>query len=344
MINRVCILIFLTLLNFSLVEKTKAIEQFDFNITEIEISENGNLFKGIKRGLVTSNTGVVINADYFEYNKSLNQLTAEGNVNIIDRKKNYVIFSDSILYLKNEEKIKTSGNSKAIISEITINGENFEYNKTLNILNAQNNVKIYDKVQNVSIFSDYITYDQNKELIFSKGNTISEIKTKYNFVSEDVLFSRNKMTLSSKNKTRIKDNNRNHYSLDKFDYSIKDKKLKGENILMITNFDLPNSNKLFFRNGFFNLETKEFKASDTKVTLYPDLFGNQDNNPRIYGISSNSENGVTSLNKAVFTSCKIDEDNCPPWSINAQKIKHDKNKKQLIYDNATLKIYDFPVL
>ena len=152
------------------------------------------------------------------------------------------------------------------------------------------------------------------------------------------------MILSSQKKTKIKDNNRNHYSLDKFNYSIKDKKLKGENILVITNFDLPKSDKLFFKNGFFNLETKEYLASDTKIELHPDLFGKKDNNPRIYGISSNSKKGVTSIKKATFTSCKFREDDCPPWSINAKEIKHDKNKKQLIYDSAILKVYDVPIL
>ena len=344
MINRTYILIFLTLFSFSLVEKTYAIEQFNFDVTEIEILENGNLFKGIKRGEISSDTGIIINADYFEYDKSLNQLKAQGNVKVIDKKENYEIISDNILYLKNEEIIKTNGNSKAIMKEVTIYGENFEYDKNLNILYAKNKVKILEKVKNISIFSEDITYKQDNELIFSKGKTISEIKSKYNFQSEDILFYRDKMILSSEKKTEIKDNNRNHYLLDKFEYSIKEKKLKGKNILMISNFDLPNSNKLFFKNGFFNLETKEFTASDTKIVLHPDLFGNQDNNPRIYGISSNSKNNVTTLNKAVFTTCKIRDDKCPPWSINAEKIKHDKNKKQLIYDSATLKVYDFPVL
>ena len=197
MINRICILIFLTLFNFSLVEKTHSVEQFNFDVTEIEILENGNLFKGIKRGTISSDTGIIINADYFEYNKLLNQLKAQGNVKIIDTKKNYEIISDDILYLKNEEIIKTNGNSKAINNEITIYGENFEYNKNLNILNAKNKVKILDKVEDISIFSEDITYTQNNELIFSKGKTVSEIKSKYNFQSEDILFSRNEMILSS---------------------------------------------------------------------------------------------------------------------------------------------------
>ena len=40
MINRIYILIFLTLFSFSLIEKTNAVEQFNFDITEIEILEN----------------------------------------------------------------------------------------------------------------------------------------------------------------------------------------------------------------------------------------------------------------------------------------------------------------
>ena len=48
------------------------------------------------------------------------------------------------------------------------------------------------------------------------------------------------------------------------------------------------------------------------------------------------------MNKAIFTSCKLD-DNCPPWSIKAEKITHDRVKKDIIYNNAVLNIYDVPV-
>jgi LPS-assembly protein len=49
------------------------------------------------------------------------------------------------------------------------------------------------------------------------------------------------------------------------------------------------------------------------------------------------------INNGIFTSCKLN-DNCPPWSIKAEKITHDKIKKDMIYKNAILKIYDVPVL
>ena len=44
------------------------------------------------------------------------------------------------------------------------------------------------------------------------------------------------------------------------------------------------------------------------------------------------------------TRCKKRDGKCPPWSIKAKKITHDKNKKKLIYDHAVLNVYDKPVM
>ena len=62
----------------------------------------------------------------------------------------------------------------------------------------------------------------------------------------------------------------------------------------------------------------------------------------MYGVSSSHENDVTTIKKAVFTSCKKNND-CPPWQLEASEIRHDKKKKQLIYENSILKVYNFPV-
>ena len=61
------------------------------------------------------------------------------------------------------------------------------------------------------------------------------------------------------------------------------------------------------------------------------------------GVSSSRTGNITTVNKSIFTSCKK-TDNCPPWSIQANKIIHDKDKKQINYKNALLKIYDLPIL
>ena len=59
-------------------------------------------------------------------------------------------------------------------------------------------------------------------------------------------------------------------------------------------------------------------------------------------ILQKKKGNITQINKAIFTSCKLN-DSCPPWSIKAKKIIHDQDKKDIIYDNPVLRVYDFPV-
>jgi LPS-assembly protein len=344
MINKIYFFLILIIFTFSMEQKINSAEQFNFDVTEIEILENGNLFKGLKRGTISTNDGIIINANQFEYNKILNKLDATGNVEIIDTNKDYKIYSESITYFKDDEIISSTEKSKALVQELIITGDIFNYIKRENIFNVKKNVKIIDTTNDVVIFSEDITYNKDQEKVFSKGNTSSIIQSKYDFSSSDVVFLRNNMILSSSKKTEIKDDKNSHYNLSKFNYEINKKKLKGENVIVTTNYNLPKSDRHYFKSGIFNFESKEFLAKDTKILLHSDLFGVSENNPRIIGISSSSSNNITTIKKGVFTSCGKNADSCPPWSISAKKIQHDKNKKQLIYDNAILRVYDFPVL
>ena len=45
-------------------------EQFNFDVTEILIIDNGNKFIGKNKGTITSNSGVIIDANQFEYDKN----------------------------------------------------------------------------------------------------------------------------------------------------------------------------------------------------------------------------------------------------------------------------------
>ena len=81
--------------------------QFNFDVTNIEILNNGNTFKGSNRGIITADNGIVINGDNFKFEKESNILNVTGNVKIEDTIKNYIIFADNVTYLKNEELIIT---------------------------------------------------------------------------------------------------------------------------------------------------------------------------------------------------------------------------------------------
>ena len=152
------------------------------------------------------------------------------------------------------------------------------------------------------------------------------------------------MRLYSSHKTTISDNNFSLYELSSFDYQIEKEFLKGTDISIIENSNLPKGegDQYFFVNGFFDLKNQNFKTGEAKIQLKKNLFGKNDNDPRLYGVSLTKKNGVSSVKKAVFTSCKK-TDKCPPWRLEASEIKHDKNKKQLIYDDTVLKLYDIPI-
>ena len=342
MLNKFKILIFIIFIFQSNI--LLAQDQFNFDVTEIEIKENGNKFFGLKRGTITTDSGLVINADKFIYDKILNILDAQGNVKIIDKLNNYTIYTNKITYLKNDEIIFTKGDSKAVNDNTVILAQEFKYLKKTNLLIAKNKVTIDDPDEDIVIFSQEITYDQNKNVIFTEGFTEARVQNKYNFYSKNVFYNKQNAELSSKKKTQVLDDKYNLYELDKFNYSKKDFLLKGENVKIKTNFNSNiNSDEYFFESGFFDLDNRNFNASNTKISMQKSIFGNIENDPRLFGVTSFKEGKITQVNKGMFTSCKKRE-GCPPWSIQAQKIIHDKKKKQLIYDHAFIKVYDFPIV
>ena len=341
--NKFKIIIAISIFFLSLITNVLSNEEFNFDITEIQITDKGNKYKGIKRGTITTDDGLVMEADEFEYNKSSNILKAKGKIRIFDQINLYEIYTDEVTYFKNDEKIFTDGNSKAINSGVIITANKFNYDKKTNTLKALENVKINDTNQEILIFSENIKYEKNNETIFSKDITKAILENTYHFTSSDILFNREKMELSSNNQSEVIDGNLNLFKVSVFKYFKNDYLLKGKNVSIKTNYKSKKSDNYFFSDGFFDLKQNDFKASQTKILMHNDIFGNKDNDPRLSGVSSYKEGSITTINKGVFTSCKIN-DNCPPWSINAQKITHNKEKKQLIYDSALLKLYDIPVV
>ena len=282
--DKIIFLIIFFSINLFLIGLSKAQDQFSFNVSEIEVLENGNKIIGSNRGEISTNDGIIIEAD------------------------------------------------------------NFIYKKIENLINATGNVVIKDSINNFNITSNNITYEKNNEKIFSKGKTKGEFNSRYIFDSIDITFLRNKKILSSDRSSSLVDNDEKTYlKLNKFSFSIDDELLKGENILVNLDYNLPQNDKLFFESGIFDFKRKSFVAKDVQINLRKDIFNNLKNDPRLKGVSAESENNITKIKKGVFTSCKDDTD-CPPWVVTASEITHDKNKRQLIYDDAIIKIYNIPVL
>ena len=304
-------------------------EQFNFDITQIDILQNGNKFVGTKRGTITSNNGIEINADEFEYDKKLNVLKARGNVQIVDEINNYEIFSQNIIYEKNNDFIYTNKKSKALDTKrgIEMNAEIFEYNILKNIITGKNNATLENKLDDYKVSSNFISYLKNQNKIFTKGKTFANIYSKYKFSSENVVLLTDLMELISENKTTVTDNS-NLYKVGKFSYLINEELLKGTDMLINTNYNLPTSDKFYFKTAVVDFKDQSFYGTDPTIKVKKDIFDDIDNDPRIIGISATSDKDRSKISKGVFTSCK----------------QNDKNKREIFYNNAVLKIYDFPVL
>ena len=91
MLNKISIFIIIILSNlfFSSVYSN---DQLNFDISQIEILDKGNKIVGKKRGKITTNDGITIDADKFEYDKIKNILKASGNIRIKDEINNYDIY------------------------------------------------------------------------------------------------------------------------------------------------------------------------------------------------------------------------------------------------------------
>ena len=213
--NKSVIILVLSILSLNLFCSVSS-NEFNFNITELQITKNGNIIKGVNGGIVTSkNNEIAITADNFKYNKLTTLLEAEGNVKLVDKILNIVIESNEIFYLKNKEEIYTKGKSKVLSgADVQIDADQyFKYNKLTSLLEAKGNVKLDYKDKNINIYTDEITYLINKERISTLGKTNIKIEDKYNIDGYNLTLLKNDMILSSDEKTIISGNDLNIYKL-----------------------------------------------------------------------------------------------------------------------------------
>ena len=90
-------------------------EQISFDVNEIEILDDGNKVVGKNRGIITTENGITIEADEFEFNKIKNILQAKGNIIINDRINNYNFSAQNIFYNRNEERLELIGQAEALV-------------------------------------------------------------------------------------------------------------------------------------------------------------------------------------------------------------------------------------
>ena len=216
----------------------------------------------------------------------------------------------------------------------------FQYNKDQGLLIASGEVKVLDLKNQVILKSELIHYTEIDNKITSYDNTDINIKDEYFIETKNLNYKFLIKQLFSKSPTIIIDNFKNKIELQEFKYFIEEEIVRGKTIYLHDNED----NKYYLEDGIINLTKNILLGKDIKVNFTSKGFEVPEGEPRLKGNSMvYGNNGDTIIQKGIFTTCKKN-DTCPPWSITSKTITHKKQKKQIHYKNAWLKIYDKPVM
>jgi LPS-assembly protein len=255
-------------------------------------------------------------------------------------------YSQEFKFLGSELKILDDGNIVVGSDGIKITSENqiieankFEYNKTDLHLKLLGQIKIVDTLKNIIITGNKIEYFENIEKFFAEGDVKIKIDNKYTIDSSNLTYLKTKEHFFSENKSIFKDNIGNKFELNKLDYFKLLNKIRGSKI----NFTDVQLNKYYIDDAIIDLEKNQIVGKDVSIDFVNSTFGNNQNEPRLKGNKIYSDQNITTISKGIFTTCKK-TDNCPPWTMQANEVKHDKKRKTINYKNAWLKIYDKPVL
>ena len=225
-------------------------------------------------------------------------------------------------------------------------------------LNVQSLKMIIDKKSKISIFqnevsakdeknnellTEYAEYDKTLQLFKTFGETTVLTSSGFIIEGDDIIYDKNKNYITSSKPAKIKDLEQNEVFLDSFEYSVINSFFKSTGKIVVLD---SKNNKYNFSQIFIDEKKKEIVGTDAKSFLNQnDFILNEKNKPRIFSNTVNITDKGSKFTKSVFTLCDYREnDKCPPWSIQAQEMLHDKKKKTVFYDNAVIKIYDFPVL
>ncbi len=261
------------------------------------------------------------------------------NANLIAEEFN--IEAKEIFIDKEKQIIIGTGNVQAIDSTGQIvNADKITYEKSKEFLLAEKNVKITDVDGNI-LLSDKATYDKINELIITYDNTEFIAKEGFKLISKNVSYNVGEKILSSPENSIFTDNEGNLIETSMFQYQIKNNLFSSVGKIKVIDIK---KNVYFFKEIHADTKKKEIIGSDVSVILDQKNFGlNEKFDPRFVSNDIYFSKNKTDLSKGVFTVCKKKDGKCPPWSLKAKKISHDRIKKTIYYEHATLKLYDVPI-
>ena len=243
---------------------------------------------------------------------------------------NIETIDDNLIKANNNIVISDSQGNKIYGNKLTILNEKI-YTITEDVFfeNVEDSIKLN---------TEKISYNIDDGIIMTVGNTKIIKDDAYFLDTSDVLYNLKDKNIYSKKKTLIEDLESNKIEVKNFNISLIENLLKANNAFITDK----NLNQYELEKLFYDFKQNRILGKDVILNQNNKL-SNESYLPRAKGRSLLIENNNMILKKSIYTNCKK-SDGCPPWSIKAEEVKHDKQNQIIKYKNASFRFYDIPVL
>tara|TARA_B100000886_G_scaffold330265_1_gene280527 strand:+ start:6738 stop:9134 length:2397 start_codon:yes stop_codon:yes gene_type:complete len=245
----------------------------------------------------------------------------------LDKNKDTSIFKSNV-YIKTNE-------NNTIVSDYA------EYNRKENYIILKGNIIATDNQNNI-IKTNYAEYNDNSKIFKTKGETNINTTENYLIEGKDIILDDKNKNIKSDKSAIITDIDNNLIYLSNFEYLSNTNILKSVGLVKIKD---SMKNEYKFSQIYIDTKKKEILGTDIKAFFNDKSFKiNEKNKPRIFANSIQMDKEFGKFKKSNFTLCNYrKDDKCPPWTIQASELLHDKKKKTIYYEHAVIKVYDVPL-
>ena len=234
-------------------------------------------------------------------------------------------------------------NAKSFAEELDISASEITIENESKIVLAEGSVVIIDSQGN-KVLTEKAKYDKLDDILTTYENSKIILSNGYEIVSKSIVYDNKNKFISSEDESELKDIDGNYVSVDMFEYLIDKNLFSSRGNIKIVD---ANKNKYFFSEMYIDTKDERIVGSDVRIAMDQESLSlSKENEPRFVASDALLTEDKSNLSNAVFTTCKRrgeSGEKCPPWTLQAKKVSHDKAKKTIFYENAILKIYDIPL-
>ena len=196
--------------------------------------------------------------------------------------------------------------------------------------------------------ADKLTYSQDNNIIEAIGNVLAKNEEGKTISSDKIIYNKSLRIIQAFGNSKFIDNKNRILTADNFEYDLEKKIVSAENkVKFLDNY----KNVYYFSRLKADDKFEEIIGYNLNSDLNKEKFQSKDKfnefvEPKLSGKEVSIKENITIIKDGKFTSCKStnEKEGCPYWNLNADLVTHDKEKREIIYKNASLDLNNIPVL